>query len=197
VGILLGIIIGPLFGGGVGLLVGGVKYLAIIGLILGVVYGCKKGQWVFLRLIFKWPLLGFLFNKNKNLMDILDFKLLGFMAKQSKLTIYVTLVLLYLIYVIISIYVIHEFKNNSNKCYILRNMLMRNSYPKKKQYQDLIHKDVVKYHTIYYNNIFMLIILIILYGFNSDIFVNFANLFISNTHYIETITKKITNTKCV
>lgn len=192
-----------------------VSYLVVI-LVLLLLYYMKSGfntyfvtpnilengkggiGWGILRFIFKWPYLGFLFSKNRNLRDILDFKLLGFMAKQSKLLIYMIIILLYLVYVILSIYIIYKFKNNSNNCYIFKNTLRRDLYPENyKYYNDKIKADIVKYHSIFYNNILMLIILIILYGFNSDILVNFANLFISNTHYIDTITKKFTNTNGV
>lgn len=153
--------------------------------------------WSLLRFIFKWPLLGFLFNKNRNLTDIIDFKLLGFISKQFKLTIYMTTILLYLIYVVISIYVIHEFKNNSNNCYILRNYEKLKYDPDNDSIKKKINSDIVKYHSIYYKNIAMVIVLIILYGFNSDIFFNFASLFIASKENIETISNKLKNTDCI
>ena len=136
--------------------------------------------WDILRFIFKWPVLipnlGFLFTKNRNLRDILDFKLLGFMAKQSKLLIYMIIILLYLVYVILSIYVIYKFKNNSNNCYIIRNTLRRDLYPENsKYYNDKIKADIVKYHTIYYNNILMLIILMDLIKLNNLLLVKVLN----------------------
>lgn len=151
---------------------------------------------VILRLIIKYPLLGFLFTKYKNSDDILNFAFAGRFSKVLKNMIYLLLAMLYFTYLFLSVYMIRNIRKND--CYILKNVERKIEYPEKVvEINKNIKKDIITFNAIYFKNMILICITLILFIINSDTLIDFVALFMKKGgDHLSRISKLLPIEKC-
>ena len=162
----------------------------------------KYNQYIYYIIIVLLP--GFLLEKNKTASDILNFAYTGRFSKFARNFVYLTLTLLFFIYMFMNIYLVR--KLSKNNCYILKDLKIKeklvieeegvvNNINKINNINATIVKNMVKKHAITINNMVIILITIIIYSFNTDIFDGVVNFFKSHNKTISKFGATLTECK--
>ena len=134
---------------------------------------------------------GYMLQKNKNITEILRFNHTGPLSKYVSNFVYLFITMLFFIYLFLNIYLTSRLSKNS--CYILKNLQKRNLL--KDKYTEItkeIRNAVVKKNSLATNNLVVMIVVLILYGFYTDVFNGFIEFFKSGSGHIGRISASMT-----
>lgn len=156
----------------------------------------KYNQYIYYIIIALMP--GFLLEKNKTAADILKFGYTGRFSKFVRNFVYLTLTLLFFIYMFMNIYLVR--KLSKNNCYILKDLKIKDTLVIEEENEEIVHiingeivKNMIKKHAININNMIIILITIIIYSFNTDIFDGIVDFFKSHSKTIGDFGKRLTD----
>ena len=156
----------------------------------------KYNQYIYYIIIVLMP--GFLLEKNKTAADILKFGYTGRFSKFVRNFVYLTLTLLFFIYMFMNIYLVR--KLSKNNCYILKDLKIKDTLVIEEENEEIVHiingtivKNMIKKHAININNMVIILITIIIYSFNTDIFDGVVKFFKSHNKTISKLGARLTD----